>query len=517
MTVRNLIVILIIKSPPGSQAPPPQKPSPEGREGYEDSILLLVRRAMKDICRKKYKGYRIYLHNFAKFDGYFLLKYLAMIGDTSPIIHKGRIISTKFSLKDSPYEITFMDSLLILPSSLRKLCQSFSVEIVKSFFPFKLTDINYKGPVPNIKYFDNFSPKGVEYNNYKKQFINNIWDFKEEAIKYCTLDCISLYQILSKFNELVFKNFKVNIVKYPTISSLAFGIFRLHFLIKEEDIPKDVLDEKGKIMLGSKSIYSKIHMISGVIANNIRKGYTGGAVDMYRPKIFPDLFVPNPRDQRDQRDPRELNKIYAYDVNSLYPFVMKNFMFPIGRPTYFEGDILKIESQAFGFFFCRITAPNNLLHPILQTHVKTKDGIRTIAPLGTWEGMYFSEELYNAKKYGYNFDIIWGYTFKKGYIFKDYIDTLYNFRLSYSKSDPMNLISKLLLNSLYGRFGMDDLFTYSEIISKKDYHKFEEMPGHKESIQDIIDLGTNYLVQLKNPKVEQKTNLDNGFETHNSV
>ena len=77
------------------------------------------------------------------------------------------------------------------------------------------------------------------------------------------------------------------------------------------------------------------------------------------------------------------------------------------------------------------------------------------------------------------------------------------------------MIAKLLLNSLYGRFGMDDCFTYSEIYSKKDYPKFEKQEGFKESIQDLIDLVDNYLVQLKNPKVEQKTNLDNGFETHN--
>ena len=77
------------------------------------------------------------------------------------------------------------------------------------------------------------------------------------------------------------------------------------------------------------------------------------------------------------------------------------------------------------------------------------------------------------------------------------------------------MVAKLLLNSLYGRFGMDDLFTYSEIINKKDYPKFEKLPGWIDSLQDIIDLSKNYLVQLKNPLVEQKTNLDNAFETHN--
>jgi hypothetical protein len=67
----------------------------------------------------------------------------------------------------------------------------------------------------------------------------------------------------------------------------------------------------------------------------------------------------------------------------------------------------------------------------------------------------------------------------------------------------MNLIAKLLLNSLYGRFGMNDSFTFSEIISKKDYTTFEKQKGFKESLQDLITLGDSYLLQLKNPLVEQ--------------
>jgi hypothetical protein len=197
----------------------------------EDNILDMVTRAMKDINRKKFKGFSIYLHNFAKFDGYFLLKYLAQIGETNPTIHKGRIISTKFNsfAKGSKYQVTFMDSLLMLPSSLRKLCKSFNVETVKTIFPFKLADINYKGPVPDIKFFDNISPE--EYKEYIFTYNTKIWDYKEEAIKYCSIDCIALYQILNKFNQLIFDHFKINIVKYPTLSSLAFAIFRTHFLV----------------------------------------------------------------------------------------------------------------------------------------------------------------------------------------------------------------------------------------------------------------------------------------------
>jgi len=40
-------------------------------------ISDMILDAMKDICIRKYKNYRIYLHNFSKFEVYFLIQNLA--------------------------------------------------------------------------------------------------------------------------------------------------------------------------------------------------------------------------------------------------------------------------------------------------------------------------------------------------------------------------------------------------------------------------------------------------------
>jgi hypothetical protein len=85
------------------------------------------------------------------------------------------------------------------------------------------------------------------------------------------------------------------------------------------------------------------------------------------------MYIPRP--------PKEI-KIFGYDVNSLYPFVMKEFDMPTGKPVFFQGDIRKVDENAFGFFYCKIISPDNLKHPILQTHIKTKSGLRSVAPLG---------------------------------------------------------------------------------------------------------------------------------------
>ena len=126
----------------------------------------MIKQAMSDICIRKYKNYRIYLHNFSKFDGYFLIKYLAKLGYCDPIIHKGKIISCIFTYNG--IKVTFLDSYLLLTSSLKKLCKSFNVNDPKSIFPFLLNDINYSGEIPEYNKYD-----GVTLIEYKKKNKDN--------------------------------------------------------------------------------------------------------------------------------------------------------------------------------------------------------------------------------------------------------------------------------------------------------------------------------------------------------
>lgn len=165
--------------------------------------------------------------------------------------------------------------------------------------------------------------------------------------------------------------------------------------------------------------------------------------------------------------------LYHYDINSLYPSSMYKFDMPIGNIKQFSGNILEIIGKPFGFFHVKITSPKHLDNPILQ--IRYND--RTVSPLGSWTGWYFSEELFNAEKFGYKFEILEGYLFEKENIFKDYVSVLHQIKQSSEKSSPLYLIAKLLMNSLYGKFGMsDDLATHvivntnklDKIITSKD-------------------------------------------------
>ena len=178
-------------------------------------------------------------------------------------------------------------------------------------------------------------------------------------------------------------------------------------------------------------------------------------------------------------------KLYYYDVNSLYPTVYSSKPMPVGFPRWFVGNILKYEPDAFGFFRCNITAPEGLDIPVLQTHVKTKSGVRTMAPLGKWSCVLFSEEMKLALAYGYEIEVIEGYTFDKAIVFDKYAADMFHIKQSHESSHPMYLISKLLLNSLYGKFGMTIDLMDNNIV---DAQSLSDFIGEN-NIVDGIDLG----------------------------
>jgi len=194
---------------------------------------------------------------------------------------------------------------------------------------------------------------------------------------------------------------------------------------------------------------------------------------------------------------------------------------PIGKPIYFEGEILKYEPNAFGFFYCKITSPKFFDHPILQRRIKTANGIKTIAGLGTWEGWIFSEEVLNATKYGYTFEIIKGYQFERGNLFKGYVEKMYSLRLQYSKDHPLNLIAKLLMNSLYGKFCMKTENTRVDIYdcsNELGLSLFQEVINSKgETITDYIQIEDHFILVrnvMADLKYDEEQDLYHGIDVN---
>ena len=112
---------------------------------------------------------------------------------------------------------------------------------------------------------------------------------------------------------------------------------------------------------------NSIYQLHGEVEQAIRDSYSGGAVDVFTPHNKIGSYSMS----------KTYRKLYLYDVNALYPTVMAQQPMSIGQPTSFEGNIRTIEPNAYGFFYCKITSPAYLEHPILQ-RIETSEGTRTV-------------------------------------------------------------------------------------------------------------------------------------------
>ena len=198
-----------------------------------DNLNHMMEEAIISLMQRKYNGYAVYLHNFSKFDGVFLLRHLSNLSNNIKFICRaGEFINISFTF--GRYRLYFRDSLLMLPGSLSKLSKSFYVED-KGIFPHsfvRVSNLNYNGNVPDIEYFTGITEE--QYQEYCIAYTDKNWNLREEVEKYLLKDSIILYEVLSTFNKLVYETFDVNISKYPTLSSLSFGIFRSRYLSKNK-------------------------------------------------------------------------------------------------------------------------------------------------------------------------------------------------------------------------------------------------------------------------------------------
>jgi hypothetical protein len=277
-----------------------------------------------------------------------------------------------------------------------------------------------------------------------------------ELCTYCERDSLALAHIINNFGTMIFDKYKLNIHKYPTLSSLALTIYRTHYLGSDSEIP----------------------VISGKIYRDIKKAYHGGHTDVYGLYSNED--------------------VHSYDYSSMYPSQMFYKNMPIGKVTEFNGNPLKTNetikslSDQLSFIKCSVYVDKTLQRPLYQTIVNINGELRSVCATGTFLNQWvFVPELayYNKLTNGLikilPDSITEGYSFESQIIFKDYINDLYRIKQTVSKSDPWYLISKILMNSLYGRMGLKQELTEYTFKDKLEIEKFTM--NNNITIKDIIE------------------------------
>jgi hypothetical protein len=309
---------------------------------------------------------------------------------------------------------------------------------------------------------DNFGVYGklVKYNPLfnKISLFENV-KLLNQFIEYSKQDSICLLRALLEAQDIYIREHKVDISTIWSSSTLAMKIFRQNFL---------------------KTI---IPTLTNKLDKLIRLAYVGGATDYYL---------------------KYGENLKYYDVNSLYPKAMCNPM-PIKFLSVKQGFDCKLE-DVFGFVEARIVAPDNLTIPLLPYKLNNE----TIHPLGSWIGLYFSEELKEVVKHGYIVEPMMVYEFSKENIFNDYIEYFYNIKKN--SKGALRYIAKMLLNQLYGYFGRRRTLIETKNVYNKDliqyygkYTVFSEIKISDEVTTILMSSNMDY--DLIN-ELQEETNIE---------
>lgn len=218
--------------------------------------------------------------------------------------------------------------------------------------------------------------------------------YNQDLADYLKSDCLGLFQVLDKYfnSDLIRK-----VGASTTIASQAQKIFRSYLTEEIFSLPQ---------------------------AHNdfCREACHGGRTEIFRPIG---------------------KKINVYDVNSLYPSVMRDNYYPSGRSI----NTKTFKPGKLGIYKVKVIAPKMYL-PIIPTKINNK----LIFPTGEFTTSITSEEIEYAETLGYKFEIIEGVYFtQKTKYFEKFISDMYSKRQQATNSVD-NIICKLIMNSSYGKF-----------------------------------------------------------------
>ena len=356
-----------------------------------------------EFCKNKRENYVLYFHNL-KFDGEYIFNYL--------LNNDYKCIKDKKDREDKTFTTLISDT-----------GQFYSIEI---FFETKnkkhinkvtiydsLKILNFS--VDKIAKDFNLPIRKLELDYHAKREIGHI--LTEEEIDYIKNDV----EIMARALEFMFNE---------NLKKMTIGSDALH---------------NYKEMNTNFSKY--FPLLPYQIDLDIRRSYKGGFT--YLNEVYKE---------------KETGSGIVLDVNSLYPSVMKYEKLPFGEPIYFEGEYKedKLYSLYIQTFSCSfelkegkipsIQIKNNLSF-VPNEYIKSSKGDIVTLTLTNVDLKLFFE---NYNVYDLTYHSGWKFKGIKG-LFTQYIDYWSEKKINAKKegNNVLYIISKLMLNSLYGKFGLN--------------------------------------------------------------
>ena len=277
----------------------------------------------------------------------------------------------------------------------------------------------------------NFMDKPDQERDY--EYLYKLYKQKDKRFDdYLKHDCLGLYEVLDKFINLIYeRGGDVGL----TTASTSLKTFKKSFLgdITLKMCKKDLIDE-------------------------MRNGYYGGRTEIFR------MYAKE-------------GDYSWYDIKSLYPSVMANNQFPISTPrlTRFPKKDCYIDS--IGITEAIVKTPKDIYIPLLPYR-----GKKLYFPVGKFRGYWDNSLLTKARELGYKIEPLKTFDFQTANIFKDYVSTFYKLKNESINNSASYILSKHLLNNLYGKFGQhQESSMIVKTVSKEEKEKIDD------KIQEILD------------------------------
>ncbi|KKL97563.1 hypothetical protein LCGC14_1833250, partial [marine sediment metagenome] len=231
----------------------------------------------------------------------------------------------------------------------------------------------------------------------------------EDWDTYCKRDVEVLYQAIIGFRKAVkdldLGNFQM------TLASQAFTAYRHRFMDQQ-------------ILIHDKFAVCKME----------REGYYGGRTESFY------LGTINA-------------SVYSLDFNSMYPAVMQKEDYPVKLFRVFKNVTLGNLVQLLETYCVVAEVLIDTDQPIYPKRINK----RLCFPVGSWWGVLTTPELQYALRMGHIKETRLVSVYTKANLFRDYVTELYALRMDYrrDKNPVFEYVVKILLNSLYGKFGQN--------------------------------------------------------------
>ena len=268
-------------------------------------------------------------------------------------------------------------------------------------------------------------------------------EFMENLVEYLRLDVVGTYQLYLKIDEpFKLKGKTILDPKVFTLSQVAFSIVMEYWKIEGYVIPK----------------------INKNLDQFCRRASYGGRCEVFKREFKCKNYNEIMKNIK-QSGATNYDDIYDYmdalDVNSLYPYVMRNFNYPVGVPlvtaTYKHGFM--------GIYECDVVKPKNILYPVCSDKKNNSYNLYDLT-----NECYTSIDIEQMRDYGYEVKIKYGYYWEDtAPLFKSYIDEYYELKKSSPKDSVIYQNAKLMLNAPFGKtLQNDDKETYYICSTEED-------------------------------------------------